>query len=225
MDSPDDNPTEQVPTKGPDWERIETAYRAGVLSTREIAAMNGVTEGAIRKRAKRQEWVRDLQAKIQARASRLVAASAVPAAQRRSEAKIVDANAITSAGVRIAQRQDVSRVRGILQRILTDLEAEIPNDEPTLAELVAQAEPDEAGGTKYTRAALLTGLQRATAMPARVTNLRTVAETLKTIVALEREVYGLAPPPPENAPEDLKPAAVYTLSDEQLHAIAAASRK
>lgn len=42
----------------PDWEAIESAYRAGALSLREIGAQYGVTEGAIRKRAKKLEWVR-----------------------------------------------------------------------------------------------------------------------------------------------------------------------
>lgn len=42
----------------PDWEAIETAYRAGVMSLRDIGAQHGVTEGAIRKKAKKLEWVR-----------------------------------------------------------------------------------------------------------------------------------------------------------------------
>lgn len=42
----------------PDWEAIETAYRAGVMSLREIGAQYGVTEGAIRKKAKKLGWVR-----------------------------------------------------------------------------------------------------------------------------------------------------------------------
>jgi hypothetical protein len=37
----------------PDWEAIESAYRAGVLSLRDIGDKYGVTEGAIRKRAKK----------------------------------------------------------------------------------------------------------------------------------------------------------------------------
>lgn len=43
----------------PDWEAIESAYRAGVLSLRDIGDKYGVTEGAIRKRAKKFEWVRN----------------------------------------------------------------------------------------------------------------------------------------------------------------------
>ncbi|HAH5664641.1 TPA: hypothetical protein HH831_002730 [Escherichia coli] len=42
----------------PDWETIESAYRAGVLSLRDIGDKYGVTEGAIRKRAKF-DWVRN----------------------------------------------------------------------------------------------------------------------------------------------------------------------
>lgn len=52
----------------PDWERIEADYRAGLLSVREIAASNGVSHVAIGKRAKRDGWERDLQAKIKAKA-------------------------------------------------------------------------------------------------------------------------------------------------------------
>ncbi|MBN3093497.1 hypothetical protein H4F39_07315 [Pectobacterium brasiliense] len=45
----------------PDWGAIETAYCAGVLSLREIAELygNGITEGAIRKRAAKLGWVRN----------------------------------------------------------------------------------------------------------------------------------------------------------------------
>ncbi len=42
----------------PDWEAIETAYRAGVMSLREIASQHRISEGAIRKRAKRDDWSR-----------------------------------------------------------------------------------------------------------------------------------------------------------------------
>ena len=35
-----------------DWEGIESAYRAGVLSIREIAKLHGITDKAIRNKAK-----------------------------------------------------------------------------------------------------------------------------------------------------------------------------
>jgi len=56
----------------PDWEAIESAYRAGLMSIREIASQHGITHGAINKREKRDGWERDLKAKIKAKADALV---------------------------------------------------------------------------------------------------------------------------------------------------------
>ena len=39
-----------------DWQRIETAYREGTCWVRELARQEGVTEGAIRKRARAKGW-------------------------------------------------------------------------------------------------------------------------------------------------------------------------
>src|SRR5882724_3871416 len=44
----------------PDWVQIYKDYRLGVLSIRHIARSRDITEGAIRKRAKREGWERDL---------------------------------------------------------------------------------------------------------------------------------------------------------------------
>lgn len=58
----------QAPKKSPDWDRIEVDYRAGMKTLREIADEHNITEGAIRKRAKRDGWERDLAAKVRAKA-------------------------------------------------------------------------------------------------------------------------------------------------------------
>ena len=49
-----------VQAKPTDWERIELDYRAGIKTLRQIADENGITHGAINKRAKRDGWERDL---------------------------------------------------------------------------------------------------------------------------------------------------------------------
>ena len=49
-----------APAKAVDWERIELDYRAGIKTLRQIADENGITHGAINKRAKRDGWERDL---------------------------------------------------------------------------------------------------------------------------------------------------------------------
>lgn len=43
----------------PDWIAIEGEYRAGQRSLRDIADEHGITEGAIRHRAKKNGWVRN----------------------------------------------------------------------------------------------------------------------------------------------------------------------
>jgi len=50
-----------------DWDRIEVDYRAGIKTLRDIAAEHSISHGAITKRCKRDGWVRDLTAKIQAK--------------------------------------------------------------------------------------------------------------------------------------------------------------
>ncbi|SPY77126.1 Uncharacterized conserved protein [Providencia rustigianii] len=59
-------------SKRPDWEAIESAYRAGVMSIREIASQYEITHQAISKRAKKEGWERDLKAKVKARVENLV---------------------------------------------------------------------------------------------------------------------------------------------------------
>jgi hypothetical protein len=47
-----------------DWDQIEREYRAGQLTNVQIARNHGLTEGAIRKRAKTHGWARDLEHKV-----------------------------------------------------------------------------------------------------------------------------------------------------------------
>ena len=51
-----------------DWLAIEADYRPNKLSLRTIGEKYGCTEGAIRKRAKKEGWVRDLSEKIKNKA-------------------------------------------------------------------------------------------------------------------------------------------------------------
>lgn len=60
-------------SKRPDWEAIESAYRAGVMTIREITFQYATTNHAISKRAKKEGWERDLKAKVKAIAENLVA--------------------------------------------------------------------------------------------------------------------------------------------------------
>ncbi|WP_314102731.1 hypothetical protein [uncultured Stenotrophomonas sp.] len=114
-----------------DWERIEPSYRAGLLSVREIAAQHGITHGAINKRAKRDGWTRDPQAKIEAKADALVSKQQV-SREVSNEAKVservlVEASAQVIADIRLNHRKDIARARAMTMSLLEELESQIGN--------------------------------------------------------------------------------------------------
>jgi len=74
-----------APKPAPDWQQIELDYRAGIKTLRQIGGEQGVTEAAIRKRAKREDWTRDLSGRIAAKAEELVRKSAVRKMVRKND--------------------------------------------------------------------------------------------------------------------------------------------
>lgn len=189
---------EQKPD-APDWERIEYDYRAGLLSLREIAGEHGITEGAIRKRAKRDKWERDLKAKIQARADELVRNEAVRAEVRKEgtahERQVIEANAERIAQVRSEHRGDITRMRALVLRLLAECEAE-SGDPGLFAELgEIMRQPDDNGADRLNDA-----YRKAIALPTRIKGVKDLAETLKNLIAMEREAYDIGAatqPPPD----------------------------
>lgn len=110
-----------------DWGAVEKHYRAGLKSLRTIAEENGITEGAIRKRAKRDKWTRNLDEKIQERAKEKVRKELVrkPGTQLtlQTEQQTVEAYSDVVASVDMIQRGDVKMAidasRGHLQELVT----------------------------------------------------------------------------------------------------------
>ncbi len=181
----------QPEKKSPDWERIESDYRAGILSLREIAGAHDITEGAIRKRAKRDGWSRDLQAKIQARADDLVRKEAVRAEVRKnaqiSDREIIEANAARIAQVRGEHRADINRMRKLVLDLLGELEAQTGNLElfEDLGELLSSQEE----GAQDKRHEIY---RRTITTASRIDGLKKLADAMKTLIGLEREAYGLS---------------------------------
>lgn len=174
----------------PDWERIEQFYRAGLLSVREIAAACGVSHTAIQKKAKALGWERDLQAKIRAKADSLVAKAEVTkevaTETLATERGIVDANAKVIADIRIGHRTDIGRYRRLANKLLEELEGLTDNRDlfEQLGELLLS--PDDNGMDR------LNDLYRKVIdLPNRTKVMKELGETLKNLIALERQAYGL----------------------------------
>ncbi|VVM37667.1 hypothetical protein PS631_00116 [Pseudomonas fluorescens] len=176
--------------KQPDWEAIERAYRAGVLSVREIAAAHEVSHTAINKRAKRDGWDRDLKAKIKAKADALVSkrevSTEVSSKQAETEREIIELNAEVIANIRMAHRGDISRSRRLTNKLLDELEGLTDNRHlfEELGELMRN--PDDNGQDKRNDL-----YNKIIDLPGRTKTMKELAETLKTLVALERQAYDL----------------------------------
>jgi hypothetical protein len=178
----------------PDWDRIERDYRAGILSLREIAGKDGnVTEGAIRKRAKRDSWDRDLSAAIRAKAEALVRKDAVRTEVRAdaqiTERETIEAGAAAIAQVRLAHRQDIRRSRDIVVRLLSELETQIlgQDDFEQLGELMRRE--NEAGTDKLNDL-----YHKIIGFGGRVTSIKSLSDALKNLIGLEREAWSLGEP-------------------------------
>lgn len=175
----------------PDWERIEADYRAGLLSVREIASSQGISHTAIQKRAKAEGWERDLGAKIKAKAESLVAkrevAKSVAMETAATERVIVEANAEVIAGIRLAHRGDIARSRKLAMSLLEELEIETGNPElfEELGEILRSE--DDKGQDKRNDI-----YRKVISSAGRIDSMKRLADTLKVLIGLEREAYGIA---------------------------------
>ncbi|HBC6231002.1 TPA: hypothetical protein KEW28_002796 [Proteus mirabilis] len=176
--------------KRPYWEAIESAYRAGVMSIREIASQYEITHQAISKRAKKEGWERDLKAKVKARAENLVAkrevASLVATEKAISERQLIEANAEVIANVRMEHRGDIRRARELTNNLFDELSAECA-DVPALRKLgELMFSPDDNGRDKLNEI-----YHSIISLPERVKSAKSLSETFKNLVGLERQAYGL----------------------------------
>ncbi len=174
----------------PDWEAIETAYRAGVMSLREIASQHGISEGAIRKRAKRDDWSRDLNAKIQQKADDLVRKQEVRRTVRNestlTERVLIEATAEVIATVRMEHRGDIRRARELTNMLFDELGAQCA-DVSALEQLGdIMFDPDDKGRDRLNEI-----YQKVISLPSRVKSMKDLSDSLKTLIGLEREAYSI----------------------------------
>lgn len=174
----------------PDWEAIESAYRAGLMSLREIASQHGISDTAIRKRAKKDGWSRDLAAKIQAKADDLVRKREVRTKVRTetsiSERELIEATAEVIANVRMEHRGDIRRARELTNTLFDELAGEC-GDVAALEQLgEMMRSPDDKGMDKLNDI-----YHKIISLPSRVKSMKDLSDSLKTLIGLEREAYSI----------------------------------
>ncbi|HDX6528764.1 MULTISPECIES: helix-turn-helix domain-containing protein [Enterobacteriaceae] len=174
----------------PDWEAIESAYRAGVLSVRELAGKYGISHQAISKRAKKDGWERDLKAKVQAKADALVAkrevARQVATESTISERQLIEATAEVIATVRMEHRGDIRRARELTNTLFDELAGEC-GDVAALEQLgELMRREDDKGMDKLNDL-----YHKIISLPSRVKSMKDLSDSLKTLIGLEREAYSI----------------------------------
>jgi hypothetical protein len=170
-----------------DWEAIEGMYRAGLLSVREIARSHGVSHVAILKRAKADGWSRDLTAKVRQQVTTALVTSEVTKEDLVTERQIVEAAAAQVIALVRSHRAEIGRNRAMITMLMGQLEMAAEHRD-LLEQIIDEEEDGSTGASTKRREALF----RAVALPAHAAVLKSLADTLKTVIGLEREAFNVS---------------------------------
>lgn len=200
--------------KNLDWLAIEGDYRAGIMTLRAMGSLHGVSAPAILKRAKRDKWERDLGPAIHAAAEAKVYKAAVNTVNKSVnsygatfEEAVVEENAELRKNVILGQRKTLGRAFGVFRQLLDELEA-LNRNIPALegfAEIAAEVEAGMRDGATGKRTgdasssanqarfkSALATFKAAISLSTRATIMQRLADSLRSLVAMEREAFGLS---------------------------------
>ena len=181
-----------------DYDRIERGWRAGILSPRQLAAAyegetgQKVSHAAIIKHFTKLGIPRNLAEKIKAKSDAMVTQAMVteqvtPVTIKRDQEIIEDA-ATQLTYVRLNQRKDIQRSRKIAMSLFDELELMVGQENVQLLEMLGEFKwsPDDKGNDKVNDLYM-----KIISMPGRVKSMKDLSDTLKTLIALERQAFGL----------------------------------
>lgn len=184
-----DQPEKQLPARA-DWEAIERDYRTGMYSLSELGRLHGVTKGRISQVAKKNAWVQDLSGKIKAKAAQKVNDAAVNAelnTQRKiSDAEKVEVGATVMARVLIEHKSNIGRSRNLTIKLLGELEHQTDNMDLLRQLGEVMYAPDDKGKDRLNEI-----YHTIISLPERTKTMKALGETLKVLIGLEREAFGI----------------------------------
>lgn len=195
-----DNDTQQPISDGPDWDAIERVYRTNTLSNRELGSAYGISETAIRKRAKKYGWTRDLEQRVRERSEELVrqhevrealaGRGTVPPAITRDintpEDMAVEIGAAATANIKLSHKRGAVRMRAFADQLMDEVQQSLGSQDALreVAEVLAAV-------NDTTPEKLMEVMQRVVSLPGRVDTLKKLAEAVKIVYGLEREAWGM----------------------------------
>lgn len=169
------------------WGRIEIEYRAGLKTLVQIGSQYDVTAGAISQMAKKRGWERDLSAKAKLKAAEIVRDAEISAMAIPDEVidELADYNAKILASVKLGQRADVTRARALTNKLMDELECVFGAGESEQLNDLANLVENEVGPQA------VKAFRRVMSIGERVELAKSMAISMKTLISLESEVYGL----------------------------------
>lgn len=184
-----------------DWEAVEIDWRAGIKTKVQISIEHKVSRAALNKHFAKEGLGRDLTKRIEFAREIKVSADAVTSKVTSKvtprtasiENEIVEANATMQANIILAHRKDIGRNRTLATKLLDELEAVSDNQElfEQLGELLIDLTPNENGKVDQYQQRRMEALNRALDLSSRVDSLKKLSDTLKTLIGLEREAFGI----------------------------------
>lgn len=166
-----------------DWETIERLYRANQMSVREIARVHGISDKAIRDKAKELGWERDLTEKIDAKvrtALRTESASADPLTEKQA---IEEAVATTVTVVR-SHRKRITRQTQLVDLLTAQL-INAATDREDLEEAIEEETANDKTGERRAR------MMKAVSLSTHASTAVNLSNALKTLIGLERQAFNI----------------------------------
>lgn len=175
-----------------DWDAVERAYRANLISIRAIAAEHGVSDTAIRKKAKELGWVQDLGARVQQEIRNKLIQDEVRETVRKDpvlQTEIVAEAANT--GVRIVRthRADIRRAAETAGLLLEQL-VQVAAGRQEIEQIIEDETKDDSSTQRRNQ------MLRAVSLPQHASTMLNLSAAIKNLVALERQAYNLDDAPP-----------------------------
>lgn len=169
-----------------DWETIEREYRAGVLSIREIGKIHGVSDTAIRKKAKEAspQWTRDLTEKVNAQVRTELVRSGVRNADPQTEREIVEAAAATVVQVVRSHRSRIKQGSELVE-LLTKQLMDVAGKREEFEKLIEEECSEDKTSERYNR------LMKAVSLGTHAGIAVNLATATKTWVGLERQAFNI----------------------------------
>lgn len=190
--------------KPTDWESIEREYRAGVLSIREIAKAHDLSDTAIRKKAKADDWQRDLSAQVAEKVRSELVRSEVRTADPQTEREIVEVAAATVVQVVRSHRVRIKQGNALVE-LLTKQLMDVAGSRDQFEEAIEMETENDANPKRRSI------LMKAVSLSTHAAIAVNLANATKTWVGLERQAFGL-----RDEAEDSKQALTEAAVDDRL---------